>query len=220
MANRWSEADTIRAGAQIVELAEQHRAAMERRLSAGLIEATRSRVEELRLLTGAKTTARNEQQGATVTQNVAIERGSELVSRLRRLVRTGAPTDKALWRTFGVGKDPTRSVKSVASALIALIDGVVKNQNKALAVGILPEDLDQARLYTASLEDADNVQEGKKVSAKASTARVRELLDQLKRDLSHLASVAHASVPANVAARFDAALPSTSTRKAPASQPS
>lgn len=194
-------------------LADDNKEALVGRLAAGFLEGTASDVNSLRYLTGSSTTLRNEKEGATVTQNVALEKGDVLVAQMRRLVRTGAPTDKALWRTFGVGKKTTNSVRSVTDALTSVVDGIVKNQTKALAVGMLPDDLDEARLYLNSLETADTKQERKKVEAKGGTASVKVLVGRVKQNLTHLASIANRSLPPAVAQKFEDALPTESKKK-------
>lgn len=215
MATRWAEEETIRSGTQILELIDtkNYRTLMEGRLSAGFIDTTRSRVEQLRLQSGGKASSRSALASATVSQGDAMKLGSELVIKMRQLIRTGAPDDKALWRAFGVGKKIDATVKSVRNALDMLVDGIVKNQNKALAAGLLPSDLDTARVYATALDDADATQEGKKVKKGLSTTEVKAMLVVLKKDLTHLVSVAEATLAPDVAARFAAALPSSPATK-------
>lgn len=64
-------------------------------------------------------------------------------------------------------------------------------------------------------DEADSTQEGKKVASGLSTVAVKTLLIELKRDLTHLASIAAVALPADVAVRFSAALPpsGSGTRK-------
>lgn len=216
MATRWAEEETIRSGTQMLELIDtkNYRTLMEPRLSAGFIDSTRSRVEQLRLQSGGKASSRSALASATVSQDDAMRLGSKLVITMRALVKSGAPDDKALWRAFGVGKKIDGTVKSVRNALDMLVDGIVKNQNEALAAGLLPSDLDTARVYATSLDDADVTQEGQKVKKGLSTTEVKAMLVVLKKDLTHLVSVAEATLAPDVAARFAAALPpSTPTKK-------
>lgn len=215
MANRWSSEVTIRVGTQLFELATkpQFQAELVTRLAAGFIEGIGADVSALRLATGTKAATHSQKESATVSQNVALAEGHRLVVQLRGLVRTGAPADKGLWRAFGVGKDPTKSVTSVSGALSTVIDGIIKNQEKARAAGILPADLDQARVFFTSLEAVDSSQEHKKISAKASTAEVNRLLARLKVNLTHLASVAGRALPDDIAERFAAAIPAAPKKK-------
>jgi hypothetical protein len=203
----FTESESIAAGERVVALAETHRAAIERRLAAGLIEKTKAAVAELRDGSGEKSSARADKRSSTVSQNEALAAGATIVSRVRRLIRTGAPEDKALWRAFGVGKEVTESVKAVSNALTTIIDGFAKYEAKATATGVLADDITEAQAALASLTGADRTQEGKKVSAKAATARVKVLRDQLTRDLRHIVSVAAVSLPPSVGAQFESALP-------------
>lgn len=215
MASKWPEEATIRCGTQMKELigTKNYRALMEGRLAAGFIDTLFSRVEQLRLHSGGKDAPRSEAASATVTQDDAIDLGGDHVIKMRGLIRTGAPDDKALWRAFGVGKKVDDTVKSVRTALATLVDGIVKNQNKALAAGLLPSDLDLARLYATTLDDADESQEGKKKKSVLSTGQVNSMLVVLKRDLTHIVSVAHATLPKDVAAKFEATLPPSPKKK-------
>lgn len=211
----FTESESIAAGEQIVALAETHRATIERRLAAGLIEKTKAAVAELRDGTGEKTSAQADKRSSTVTQNEAMAKGAAVVSRVRRLIRTGAPSDKALWRAFGVGKEVTQSVKAVTNALAALVDAFAKHEAKATATGVLADDVTEAQTWLTALTAADQTQEGKKVSAKAATARVKALREQLTRDLRHIVTVAVVSLPRNVSAQFEAALPKQQAGKRP-----
>lgn len=203
----FTESEAIAAGEQIVALAETHRAAIERRLAAGLIEKTRAAVAELRDGAGAKSSTRNEQVSSTVTQNQALAKGSAVIARVRRLVRTGAPSDKALWRAFGVGRQITESVKAVSAGLVALIDGFAKHEAKATAAGVLADDITEAQAYLTALTAADQTQEGKKTNARAAAARAKLIREQLSRDLRHIVSVAVVSLPPSVGAQFESAVP-------------
>lgn len=220
MASQWKEEETIRCGAQMLELAStgNYRSLMEPRLAAGFMGRLEAGVEQLRLQSGGKAASRSAKESSTVSQQDAIKLGAEIVGRMRLLVRTGAPDDKMLWRALGVGNKVDQTVKSVRSSLAKVVEGVVKNQNKALQAGILPADLDAARDYATALDDADDAQEGKKVASGLSTAAVKKLLVDLKRDLTHLATVATVTLPADVAARFNAALPASGSaaKKKPA----
>lgn len=220
MASQWKEEETIRCGAQMLELAStgNYRSLMEPRLAAGFMGRLEAGVEQLRLQSGGKAASRSAKESSTVSQQDAIKLGAEIVGRMRLLVRTGAPDDKMLWRALGVGNKVDQTVKSVRSNLAKVVEGVVKNQNKALQAGILPADLDAARDYATALDDADDAQEGKKVASGLSTAAVKKLLVDLKRDLTHLATVATVTLPADVSARFNAALPASgsATKKKPA----
>lgn len=220
MPSAWKEEETIRCGAQMLELlaTKNYRSLVEPRVAAGFVGRLESRIEELRLQAGGKAATRSAQKASTLSQDEAAGLATELINKLRLLVRTGAPDDKTLWAAVGVGNKVVSGVGSVRKNLAKLIEGIVKNQNKALQVGILPTDLDAAREYAVALDDADSTQEGKKVESGLSTAAVKKLLVELKRDLTHLASIATVALPADISARFNAALPASGsgTKKKPA----
>lgn len=189
---------------------------MEARLEAGFLGRVESGIEQLRLQIGGKAASRSEKESATVSQGDAIKLGNEAISKIRLLARTGAPDDKAFWRAVGVGHRIDQTVPSIRNNLAKVVEGVIENQAKALRAGILPSDLDAAREYATVLDESDDAQEGRKAKSGLSTVQVRALLKDLKRDLTHLASVATVSLPANVAAKFSAALPGSGFKKKPA----
>lgn len=133
--------------------------------------------------------------------------GANLVAATRALVRTGAPTDKALWRAFGVGQKVSATVSSVHKALGIVIGAATGNADKTRAVGILTTDLDEARTLLAALPTLDGAQERKRSSSKQATAAAKAAVKRLNANLQHLASIARIALPADKAEPFAAELP-------------
>ncbi len=213
MVVRWSVDQTIRAAEGLAPLAAQHRRALEARLPAGFIDGLAADSRRLLELTGGKSAAHSQRSTATVTQNDAVKRGMELVSHLRRLVRTGAPRNKALHRSVGVGKEVANTVGAVARALEVVVTGASAAEAEARAAGILPDDVALARSLWASLADADRAQEGLKLTAREATAASKTLQRRLEDDLMHLVSVASVTLGKPEAAAFDALTPAVGRAK-------
>jgi hypothetical protein len=206
---RWTSAAVVRAAEQIHPLAVKHRALLEPRLSAGFIDGIKADADAVRAASDAAADARGTTRSATISQNEALDLGAKLVSRIRALVRTGQPTNKALWRDIGVGTRTNGSVARVTAALTQVLNAANRFPAELRAAGVLPGDLDEARAALSALVAADSSQEGKKVSSRQATQALNATRVRLENNLMHLASVAAASLPAADARLFADALPRT-----------
>jgi len=218
MANtRWSADQTIRAGEGLHPLAIQHRAVLEPRLSAGFIDGLAADTASLRGLSSGKAAARSVRSSATISQNEAVKQGGALAVNIRKLLRTGAPTNKALARAFGVGLAVNNTVGSVAKALQTILGAAAQHEVAAREAGVLPEDVAQARTLWSAVASADASQEGKKLTAKQATAASGALQRRLEDNLVHLVAIAEISLASPPAQHFDALTPrSPAPKKRPA----
>lgn len=206
----------VRAAEQAIELGKAH-SELEERLAAGFFDLLKSDAAIARA-SGDVQAIRSTKKAATVSQDDAVRQGFQLVSAMRALIRSGAPKNKTLWKSFGVGSTLSPTVRSVSGALGTVISAANKFPSETAAVGILAADIQKAQSYATSIATADSEQESSKVTSKQATTQLNAALDRLAGNLTHLASVARLALPADVADEFDALLPGT-TRKKPAPKP-
>ncbi|MEK7866720.1 MAG: hypothetical protein AAB434_08545 [Planctomycetota bacterium] len=166
----WRPAVAMRVGEEAFKLASDHRAELESRLSAGLIDGLGADVALLRGTTVGAAAASAEKRSATLTQGEAAHRGRDLVVAIRSVVRGAEPDDKAFQKAFGVGEAAvTRKILSVDSALEMILRAAETYPERTRALGILPEDLDEVRRVRGALHAAGDTQGAKVLSAKVAT---------------------------------------------------
>ena len=182
---RWSPDDAKRRARIAYRLATKHQAAVEPRLSPGLLAqlaADRAAlgdasVGSLSALTGQKT--------ATATERDLAEKGHRLVLRVREVIRRSPSAPAPLWAALGIGDNlrPTDTA-AVAAALDALA-----GQAAALAAhGILPSDIAKAQALSAQLKGADASQDA---SRDARAVAIEDRVDaqlRLERAVDQIAS--------------------------------
>jgi len=182
---RWSPDDAKRRARIAYRLATKHQAAVEPRLSPGLLAqlaADRAAlgdasVGSLSALTGQKT--------ATATERDVAEKGHRLVLRVREVIRRSPSAPAPLWAALGIGDNlrPTDTA-AVAAALDALA-----GQAAALAAhGILPSDIAKAQALSAQLKGADASQDA---SRDARAVAIEDRVDaqlRLERAVDQIAS--------------------------------
>lgn len=212
MATRWKAEVAVRTAEQALELAKPHQANLEQRLAAGFFDGLKTDAAIARA-EGDVQASRARKRAATVSQDEAVHDGATLVISLRAVVRSGAPTDKSLWKAFGLGTKVTPSVNSVSAALTAVISAVNKFPSETSAIGILAGDIQRAQSYLDAIADIDADQEAKKVSSKQATAQLNAAVDRLSPNLVHLAAIARVALPADAAAEFADLLPRSAKKK-------
>ena len=182
---RWSPDDAKRRARVAYRLATKHQAAVEPRLSPGLLAqlaADRAAIGDasvgsLSALTGQKT--------ATATERDVAEKGHRLVLRVREVIRRSPSAPAPLWAALGIGDNlrPTDTA-AVAAALDALA-----GQAAALAAhGILPSDIAKAQALSAQLKGADASQDA---SRDARAVAIEDRVDaqlRLERAVDQIAS--------------------------------
>ena len=167
----WRVGVALRVAEAAYRLATDHRAALDPRLPAGVIEGLGADMAALRGTSAGAKAARAGKRSATITQHEAGRRGYELAMAIRAAVRGGEPDDKALQKAFGVGDQVhARKVTSVEAAIETILRGAEADPERARGVGVLPEDIEEARRVREALSTADASQEGKAVSSKVATS--------------------------------------------------
>lgn len=207
MKTRWTAGDAVRAAEALITLAGQFRPKLEARMGAGFIDGLKADTASLRELLGGASAQQATKRASTISQNDAVAEGAALTSGLRGLVRSGAATDKAVWRAWGVGQQVNHTVLSVQKGLASIISAASADPSAARAIGVLQDDLDRASTLLAAVSAADTAQERKKISSKQATAAATETQTRLEANLVHLTSLAAVALDRQTAAQFAAALP-------------
>ncbi len=167
----WALWVAIRVGETAWKLAVEHRAGLDPRLPAGMIDGLGADVASLKDAGSGAQVARVGKRTATLTQGEAKRAGHDLALAIRSAVRRGEPDDEAFQKAFGVGVTVVAAkVSSVDSALSAILKAAEADAERTRGVGILPEDLDEVRRVKEALTSAESTQEGQTVSAKMATS--------------------------------------------------
>jgi hypothetical protein len=205
----------LRAAEQVLELAKSDETKLQSRLKAGFFDLFRADVAAVRS-NGDVLTRRTSKKAATISQNDAVRDGAELVSAIRATVRTGAPTNKTLWKAFGVGVSVSRNVRSVSAALNVITAAAAKYPAETAAVGLLTDDFQRVQDYAAAIATADSSQEVAKLTSKQTTAQLKAAQARLLDGLAYVAAIARLALPADRAAQYAALVPKSGRKSAPA----
>lgn len=214
MATWWDVNEAPRIAERILELAKPYVKDLEGRVAAGFFDGLKSDAAIVRAR-GDVEASRSTKKAATVSQDVAVREGGRMVVTIRELVRRGAPKDKELWKAFGVGGRIGTSVSSVSSSIGEILNALNRYPGQAQALGILATDVTRLQGYLSSIASVDADQEAKKLTSKQATAQFKAAVERLSSNLTLLATVAKLALPADVAAEFEAALPSAKSKKKP-----
>ncbi len=213
---KWKTADTIRVGRGALALVTEHRAAVEPRLEAGLVDGLAADLPVLEDKAAAAIGAPEVLRAATRTQDAAAAAAHAfLVAAREAIARSGAT--EAQRAEFGLRlRVKPSSVPSVVAALDKFIEGATKHPAAARAASTLPSDVDTARALRAALTSADEVQETQKVARKAPVVDRNAAQLRVERAVEAIAAagvLAHLHDPA-VAALFRALRPASPKSKA------
>ncbi len=159
-APRVSDTWLLNRGHQALELAEQHRGAIEPRVPAGLLDGLTNDLAELRGRQARVKEARSATKVATAAQNVALARAASVISAVGAAVRRDPTLNAEQRRAYGVGiKVHVRKVSSVVAAGSLIVDRATRKPDEARAIGLLDSDVEQLRQLVASLQEVDRQQE-------------------------------------------------------------
>jgi len=182
---RWSTDDAKRRARIAYRLATKHQAAVEPRLSPGLLAqlaADRAAlgdasVGSLSALTGQKT--------ATATERSLAEKGHRFVIRVREVVRRSPNAPAHLWAALGIGDGLAHGdTAGVAAAL----DAVVAQAAALASLGILPADVAKAQALSAQLKSADASQDASRDARASATEDRADTQRRLERAVDEIAS--------------------------------
>ncbi|MBI4580354.1 MAG: hypothetical protein HY718_11670 [Planctomycetes bacterium] len=118
---KWDPGVALRTGVAAHKLAIDHRARLEPRLTAAVIDGLGVDVATLRMATAETPAVRSDKEGATVTQDQAVADGAELVAAVRTAATRSPNADAALRKSLGVGTKVQSTVPSVEAALTAIV---------------------------------------------------------------------------------------------------
>jgi hypothetical protein len=218
-ATKWGTEETIRSGHTVHALSVQHRDVIEPRAGASVIDTLKADIEQLRGEESGFEHAVLEQKVATGSQNQAAQLAADVVSGIRSTVRATFPHNKAVQTAFGVGQGSSNSVRSLVTSLQTILSAADADPSRTREAGILPKDLDRARNALRDLQGTDEVQESKKLGARAASVQRRSTQSRVEEAVTRLvgiATLAFADRP-EIAAQFRNALPSKgNSRKKPA----
>ena len=182
---RWSPDDAKRRARIAYRLATKHQAAVEPRLSPGLLAQLAADRAALGDASVGSLSALATQKTATATERDLAAKGHRLALRVREVIRRSPNAPAHLWAALGIG-DALRpgDTAGVAAALDALA-----SQAAALAAhGILPSDIAKAQALSAQLKGADASQDA---SRDARAVAIEDRVDaqlRLERAVDQIAS--------------------------------
>ena len=166
----WALWIAVRVGEAAWKLAMDHRASLDARLPAGLIDGLGADVASLRGASAGAKAARAVKRSATLSQDEAARIGHDLAVAVRTTVRRAEPDDAAFRKAFGVGvRIEPKKVSSIEAALRTILEAAQADPEGTRATGILPEDIDEVRRVSEALSTADSTQGAKSVSSKVAT---------------------------------------------------
>jgi hypothetical protein len=207
---KWETADVSRIGQGALALALEQRAAVEPRLSAGLLDGLAADLDAFDGKRAAATLAPESLREATRTQDAAAEAAHAfLVAARGAVARNGATA--AQRAAFGL-KVPakTQKVSSLVAGLKALIEAAASFPDVARSSGLLTSDLEQAGALRTALTAADATQEAKKQSRKTPTAERAETQQRIEKAVDAIVAAGTLAfvLDPGKAARFRALVPS------------
>ena len=182
---RWSPDDAARRARIAYRLATKHQAAVEPRLSPGLLAQLAADRAALGDASVGSRSALVGQKVATATERDVARKGHRFVLRVRAVVRRSAGAPEPLRTALGVG-DNLRATNT--SAVAAALDAIVAQAAVLAAHGVLPADVAKAQALSAQLKSADASQ-GAARDARASLTEDRvDTQRRLERAVGEIAS--------------------------------
>jgi len=216
---KWPTSDIPRVGRGALQLATEHRSAVEQRLAAGVIDGLSTDLDAFDGKRSEAARAPEELRTATRTQDAAARTAMDFVSAARFAVtRNGA---NAAQRTaFGLKLKPKmEKISSIVAALDSIIDGATRFPTVARSSGLVAADLDSARALRAALVAADAAQETQKEKRKSPTAERKALQQRIEHAVDAIIAAGQLAFVGKpeIAARFRALIPGSG--RGPAPQP-
>jgi hypothetical protein len=167
----WSAETAITTGSNTYKLASQHRADLEPRLEAGLIDHLAEDVATLRGDARGTVVAKVEKTASTSDKGAEAAKAAVLVGAIRKTVKENHADDKAMQKTFGVGtKVVVEKHSTVTKALGLIVAAAANHPDQFRAAGLLPADLERVKAALLSLDTKVETQSEKKLTAKQATA--------------------------------------------------
>jgi hypothetical protein len=161
--------DITQAGEKAHKLVSKHRAVIEPRLEAGLIDGLRADLDGLGGQVAGTTAAQSNSQAATATQNTKLSDAHDVLSGIRHAVqKSNAKAD--VRRAYGLGAKLNASVvSSVQANGKVVIDRARLNPTEARGLGILDADINTLEALLLALKEADANQEKTRAAAPLTT---------------------------------------------------
>ncbi len=167
----WTVDEAITTGSTTYKLALAHRADLEPRLEAGLIDHLAEDVASLRGDSRGTAVAQTEKSEATADKGAVAAAGFKLAHFIRESVKRNHPSDKALQKAFGVGaRTMVEKPSTVATALNGILQAAQNHPDQFKAAGLLPADLVKVKDALTGLDAKVETQSDKKLTSKQATA--------------------------------------------------
>lgn len=163
---KWAPGDVSRVGRGALELANKHKASIEPRLSAGLLDGLKADLDTFDGKQSAATVARESLREATRGQDSAADTANARLALARgAIVRANlGPQARA---AFGLSLRPNPGkISSVLAALDAFDAGATRHPDLVRSAGLLTADLEKLRQLRATLAASDATQEATKLNRK------------------------------------------------------
>ncbi len=167
---KWAPGDVSRVGRGALELANKHKATIEARLPAGLLDGLTADLDTFDGKQSAASLAKESLREATRNQDDTARRALDFLTLTRGALTRAAPKDDAR-AAFGLSLRPTTNkLQTIITALDAFIDGATRHPEVTRAASLLSADIDKLRAHRAALSLADAAQEATKVTRKLPVA--------------------------------------------------
>jgi hypothetical protein len=156
---KWREVETIRRGGDALHLAETHQAVVEPRLAAGTMDGLRADLALLSASGPDRKASKTEQKGRTGKKRDAAEDGKDWTMIVRDMARRTVGVSSGDLKALGVGERVNvGSAKTVSAAVEACIRALVKNPELGRNIGLIDQDVTDAKAIIADLNSAGMVQ--------------------------------------------------------------
>lgn len=167
---KWSPKVVQTVGRAALELASKHRAELEPRLAAGLLDGLKSDLDDFENKRDDASNALGTLMAATRAQSAVAEEAVELLVAAREALRR-ARTPEKYTDEFGLKSRPNLTVVStVRSALSAFTTAAARYPEVVRSAGLLPSDIDGMVELRNALIDVDAKQEAVKARRKEPVA--------------------------------------------------
>jgi hypothetical protein len=166
-------------GLKALELATEHKAALDGRLPAGARDGLAADLDALGADVPAALIKRTVSKVATRSQDDALAEGYALFNAIRLNV-TRRKASVAVRHAYGVGTTVNpKIVKRVSAAIAQMVDRAKANPSEAASLGILPADVAELEADLARITSVDAEQEQLRASAPLTTKQRNQTANRI-----------------------------------------
>ncbi len=222
---KWTAEEVIAKSAEQKDLLVDYGAGLTSRVSQSVLDVVINGSGKLMEGCRKKVDSHASRSATTQLQRQSLREVARFLRDRRKAIGDEFTDDKGTRDTFGLNLTVNaRSLVSVTSALEVFMNAANDHADKIAAAGITAEDVAKLKQYQDSIEHREQGQEGKKLSAKASTAARNVLQVEIEKAMVKVvnaAAMVYEDRP-EVVALFKSTLPKTkrSSRKRAPKNPS